>query len=338
MYDHLKKILFLLNEETAHNVTMRALNLFAKFNILHKVLSLPDSSKDHKYEFYNLNFKNRIGLAAGLDKDAEFIYPLSLLGFGFIEVGTVTPYSQLGNPKPRLERLLAEEAILNRMGFNSKGTYNLVKNIQRNLYKFRQQQTILGVNIGKNASTPLKFAIDDYIFCLNKVYHIADYITINISSPNTKNLRLLQSKDYLSDLIDALIEKRYELVNQYTKKKHLPLLIKISPDLKQEQLENIMEKINSSTIDGIIATNTQSHQGKNFAGGLSGAPLTVKANEILQNICTLNQRSIPIIASGGIMSKDDAVNKFNLGASLIQLYSGLIYHGPQLIQQCCTIK
>jgi len=285
-----------------------------------------------------LEFPNPVGLAAGFDKNGEYIDALSKLGFGFIEVGTVTPRPQRGNQKPRLFRIPAAQAIVNRMGFNNHGVEQLVKNIKRAKY-----QGILGVSIGKNTDTPIENAVDDYLFSFDKVYGYASYVALNISSPGTPNLRQLQRKNDLSELLSKLKLKQHKLAE--THGKYVPLVVKIAPDLTLAEVNDIAETLIEHNIDGVIATNsTLSRQGvesmenSTEKGGLSGAPLCKKATAIIRQLRAALGGTIPIIASGGIMTMEDAQEKFNTGASLVQIYSGLVYSGPKLISDILAIK
>ncbi len=280
-----------------------------------------------------LDFPNKVGLAAGFDKDAEYIDVLAKLGFGFIEIGTITPHPQLGNPQPRLFRLQEAEALINRMGFNNKGVDQVVKNIRRSKYS-----GILGISIGKNSTTPLEKAEDDYLYSLNRVYEYADYVALNVSSPGTKDLRKLQQPDYLSSMLSRLKSEQKTLTKKHGR--YVPLVIKIAPDLTEHELEKMADILLSQKIDGIIATNTTlSREGLNDIpssseeGGLSGKPLRQKALNVLRTINRLVGGKIAVIASGGIMTGDDALARINSGASLVQLYTGFIYHGPRIINE-----
>jgi dihydroorotate dehydrogenase len=282
-----------------------------------------------------LEFPNPVGLAAGLDKDAAHIDALARMGFGFIEVGTVTPRSQAGNPKPRLFRIEQKEAIINRFGFNNVGLDAFLDNVRATRWK-----GILGINIGKNADTPAGQAADDYALGLERVYADASYVTINISSPNTKGLRALQDREALDALLSRLARARQRLAALY--RRRVPLVLKVAPDLDPSQIESIAAAVLRHGIDGVIATNTSlsregveglPHAGE--AGGLSGAPILEKATGVLQAL----KRHLPdvtLIGAGGIMSGDDAATKFAAGAALVQLYSGLIYRGPGLVAECVS--
>jgi dihydroorotate dehydrogenase len=280
-----------------------------------------------------LNFPNPVGLAAGMDKNAEYIDSLAALGFGFIEVGTVTPRPQSGNPKPRLFRLPRAGAVINRMGFNNQGVDQLVKNIQQASFG-----GLIGINIGKNFDTPLEKAVDDYLVCLHKVYAVADYVTVNISSPNTPGLRQLQLGEELERLLSALKNAQLQLAKVH--KKYVPLVVKIAPDLSDAELVAIANQLLASQIDGVIATNTtlsrvgvENQPSANEMGGLSGAPLLGRATQVVQQLSATLQGQIPIIAAGGVMSGADAQEKIKAGASLVQIYTGLIYRGPMLVKE-----
>jgi dihydroorotate dehydrogenase len=283
-----------------------------------------------------LNFPNPVGLAAGLDKNGDCINGLAALGFGFIEIGTVTPLPQPGNPKPRLFRLPQANAIINRMGFNNHGVNKLIENVRHAEY-----QGILGINIGKNAATPIEKAADDYLICLRKVYARASYITVNISSPNTKNLRQLQDKDALNDLLTQLKAEQKKLAD--THGKYVPIALKIAPDMEAEQIIQIARLLMQHRIDGVIATNTTlSREGVanlphgTETGGLSGSPVRDKSTAVIRHLAAELKGALPIIGVGGILSGADAAEKITAGASLVQIYSGLIYRGPALICEACA--
>lgn len=325
IYKWIRHFLFQMEPEKAHAFVLNNLNKLYDHKLLVR----------HEYnlpkQLMNITFPNPVGIAAGLDKNGEYINALSALGFGFIEVGTVTPRPQDGNPKPRMFRLPQAQALINRLGFNNKGVDYLIKQIKNAEYG-----GVLGINIGKNFDTPLEKAVDDYLFCLQKVYQYADYITVNISSPNTPGLRQLQFGEELNNLLASLKKRQTELTDE--KKKYVPVVIKISPDLTQEQLENIAQTLISNQIDGVIATNTtvsreaiENNPLSQEQGGLSGKPLFNKSTEIVQQLHQLLQNKIPIIGVGGIMSAHDAQLKFQAGADLIQIYTGFIYKGPGLI-------
>ena len=333
-YSFFQKILFSMDAERSHLAALNGLNF------LHKLHLDPFGKETPKVpcKLMDLTLPNPVGLAAGLDKNGEFIDALAAFGFGFIEIGTVTPKPQAGNPKPRLFRLPEQRAIVNRMGFNNHGMDSVLANIRRSKY-----DGILGINIGKNATTPIENAVDDYLICLKKAYELASYITINISSPNTKNLRSLQGEDELNQLLAAIKFCQNDLANQHNK--YVPIALKIAPDLDENQIIAIAKAVRFHQIDGVIATNTTvdksslgNHPLSNEAGGLSGSPLKNKANEVLSILSKYlnppNELAIPIIGVGGISSGEDAVEKLQKGANAVQIYSGLIYQGPQLVREC----
>ncbi|WP_353572836.1 quinone-dependent dihydroorotate dehydrogenase [Candidatus Albibeggiatoa sp. nov. BB20] len=329
LYSIARPILFTQDPEKSHNLTLAALNtsLGASMTrlMVGKVANKPCT-------VMGIEFPNPVGLAAGLDKNGEYINGLAHLGFGFIEVGTVTPRPQQGNPKPRLFRIPKAQGIINRMGFNNHGVDRLISNVQQANY-----QGILGINLGKNATTPLENALDDYIMGLLKVYPYADYLVVNISSPNTKDLRQLQHGDELNNLLRGLKQAHEQACQQYDK--YVPLAVKIAPDMDNEELKQIADKLLQHKIDAVIATNTtiahdkvkQYPHGKE-TGGLSGAPLTERATQVIWQLKQILQEDMPIIAAGGIMTPNDAKEKLQVGASLVQVYSGLIYYGPTLVR------
>ena len=275
-------------------------------------------------ELLDCHFQNPLGIAAGLDKNGDYIDSLASIGFGFLEIGTVTPKPQYGNKKPRLFRDKPSKAIINRMGFNNKGINHLVKQLKK-----RKSAIPIGVSIGKNFDTPNNLAVNDYLYCLDKVFEFADYIAINISSPNTEGLRSFEVKQELVSLIKPLKERQLELTKQYGYK---PLILKISPDNDKEGLENICETILRFSIDGLICTNTTiNHNHFSGSGGLSGEPLKVPSTETLRKARKYLGDRFPLIASGGVMSKEDYQEKIKAGANLVQIYTGFIYEGPQLI-------
>ena len=287
-----------------------------------------------------LTFPNPVGLAAGLDKDGAYIDGLAALGFGFIEIGTVTPRAQPGNPKPRMFRLPEAQALINRMGFNNGGVDAFVRNVQASRF-YQKRQGILGLNIGKNADTPIERATDDYLYCLDKVYPYAAYVTVNISSPNTKNLRQLQQASELDALLSSLKQAQSRLAD--THGRYVPLVLKIAPDLDDEQIDTIASALLRHHIDGVIATNTtitrdavQGLAHANETGGLSGAPVRDLSTRVIRALHQVLQGEIPIIGVGGILSGTDASEKMAAGASLVQLYTGLIYRGPALVRECAS--
>ena len=323
LYGFARPFLFSLEPETAHRLGLR----LAGF-VFRKEFHCPVSAM-------GLTFPNPVGLAAGLDKDAAHVDALARMGFGFIEVGTVTPRPQPGNPKPRLFRLPRADALINRFGFNNVGVDAFLQNIARTRWR-----GVLGINIGKNADTPAEHAIDDYRLCLEKVYSAASYITINISSPNTAGLRSLQDRDSLEDLLGTLTETGKKLADQHGRR--VPLVLKIAPDLAPEDIPSIAASVQRHGIDGVIATNTSvSREGvenlphANEAGGLSGAPIRERASRVLKEL-SYSLSGTTLIAAGGIMSAEDASEKRAAGATLVQLYTGLIYRGPGLVGECVS--
>jgi dihydroorotate dehydrogenase len=323
-YGLARPLLFSLDPETAHKLSLG----FATFLPQLAVPACPVHAM-------GLKFPNPVGLAAGLDKDAAHIDALARLGFGFIEVGTVTPRPQPGNPKPRLFRLPQAQALINRFGFNNVGVHAFVENIART-----QWRGVLGVNIGRNADTPPERAADDYELCLQQVYAVASYVTINVSSPNTAGLRSLQEKDSLDHLLARLTATREKLSDRHGKR--VPLVLKVSPDIELEQISSIAESVRRHRLEGVIATNTSLSrdrvQGLRYAdeaGGLSGAPIRDRATRVLKQLKGLLP-DVTLIGAGGILSHADAVEKRAAGASLVQLYTGLIYRGPGLVAECVS--
>jgi len=327
MASFLQKILFQLDPERSHHVAMRGLQLAYRSGLTGcfiKPVSQPLS-------VMGLTFSNRVGLAAGLDKNADYVDALAALGFGFIEVGTITPKPQEGNPLPRLFRLIEQKAIINRMGFNNKGIEHAVRKLETIRYR-----GVLGVNIGKNKDTPLDHAIDDYLIGFRALWKFASYITINISSPNTPGLRDLQHGDLLASLLGALKQEQKTIAAK--EKKYVPLVVKISPDLSAEELQNLAAVLLQQQIDGVIATNTTLNRDgvkqlpyAGESGGLSGTPLEKRSTEVIQQLCSLLQDKIPVIASGGVMDKQAGTDKLNAGAKLLQVYTGFIYSGVKII-------
>jgi dihydroorotate dehydrogenase len=330
LYGLLRPLLFQLDPETAHRVTMTGLRLAGHGPLARLVTQqVPPSPRS----VMGLEFPNPVGLAAGLDKDADCLDALGLLGFGFIEVGTVTPRPQPGNPRPRVFRVREAQALINRMGFNNKGVDHLIENLRH-----REYDGIVGVNIGKNKDTPNENAVDDYLICLRKVYPHADYVAVNISSPNTPGLRDLQHGDALDRLLSTLKQEQRAMTDEYGR--HVPLAIKIAPDLTQGEIARIAHAVEAEGIDGVIATNTtNTREGVSHleraqeTGGLSGAPLTAKSQHVLEMLRAELSPSIPIIASGGVVSAAAARARIEAGASLVQVYTGLIYRGPGLVSE-----
>ena len=331
MYDYVRPLLFALDAETAHRLTLYALGVAHRSNLGRFVATPP---ADFPADAFGIRFPNPIGLAAGLDKNAAHLDELGALGFGFIEVGTVTPRPQPGNPKPRMFRLPAHEAIINRLGFNNEGVDALVRNVEASSYR-----GVLGINIGKNKDTSNERAVDDYLFCLERVYRHASYVTVNVSSPNTQGLRDLQEEATLRRFIETLREAQERLGSQAGARK--PMLLKIAPDLAEAELDGIAQVLRSTGIDGLICTNTTVDHAAvagdprgQEAGGLSGKPLFARSTEVLRGMRARLGASMPIIGVGGILEGSDAAEKLDAGANLVQVYSGLIYRGPQLIGEC----
>lgn len=333
-YPLARPALFAMDAETAHEVTLsglqRAYECGATRKLMHAQPKAPCT-------LMGMQLANPIGLAAGLDKNGAYIDALGNLGFGFIEVGTVTPRAQPGNPKPRMFRLPRANALINRLGFNNQGLDAFLANVQRS--QWRKQGGILGLNIGKNADTPIERAADDYLIGLEGVYPHADYVTVNISSPNTKNLRALQSGDELSSLLAQLADKRRALEDQHQRR--VPMAVKIAPDLTQDQIDAIADTLPRHGIDGVIATNTtlsrdavtgQAHADE--AGGLSGAPVHELSLKVIRRLKEQLGNSLAIIGVGGVMSGQQAREKMAAGADAVQLYTGLIYRGPALVGEC----
>ncbi|UCV14168.1 quinone-dependent dihydroorotate dehydrogenase [Quatrionicoccus australiensis] len=333
LYPILRKFFFSLDAETAHGIGMSGISFLGATG-LSGLLAKPVAADP--VEVMGLKFPNRVGLAAGLDKNGDYIDGLAALGFGSIEIGTITPRPQDGNPKPRMFRVPEAQGIINRMGFNNAGVDKLLANVRA--AEFPKKGGILGINIGKNATTPIDQAANDYLICLEKVYNDASYITVNISSPNTKNLRELQKDDALDDLLAQLKAKQEQLVQNYGK--YVPMALKIAPDLDDVQITAIADALRRHRMDGVIATNTTlSREGVenlpngNETGGLSGAPVFKKSTEVLRKLSVALAGELPIIGVGGILSGQDAVAKIEAGASLVQVYSGFIYRGPELVSE-----
>lgn len=328
IYTLYKKAAFRMNPELVHTLTLKGLRLTHRRDKRH---FLAGRFADKPVELMGLRFPNAIGLAAGMDKNGDYIDALGGLGFGFVEIGTITPRPQSGNPKPRLFRIPEQDAIINRMGFNNKGVDHLCKQVMRTRYK-----GILGINIGKNFDTPLENAADDYVTCMNAVFHLADYIAVNISSPNTIGLRELQDGQTFNDLIARLKAEQIRL--NKSRNTPVPLLIKIAPDLSPEEIRFMGTCMLENDIDGVIATNTtikrdglESYETARESGGLSGYPLQDLSTHVIRQLSEVLQGRIPIIGVGGIMDGTSAVAKLDAGATLVQVYSGLIYRGPGII-------
>ncbi len=330
LYSFVRFILFLLPAEFSHDFGLRSLFWLHKLNLLWLVrVPVPNCP----VQVLGLNFANPVGLAAGLDKNADYLDALGALGFGFVEVGTVTPRPQDGNPRPRMFRLKDKRALINRMGFNNKGVTHMLKNLSKRRYK-----GIVGVNIGKNLTTPVEKAVDDYLYCLREVYAYADYVVINLSSPNTPGLRSLQFGIELKKLLRSLRQSQLALAKE--QRKHVPVLLKVAPDLNSEEAVNIAQVVMEEGLEGLIVGNTtvdrSSIGGSTYAGepgGLSGAPLTQHSTQVLGWMVQAVAGKIPVFGVGGIMSGDDAVAKKRAGAMLIQVYTGFIYGGPALLRE-----
>lgn len=336
LYSLTRPLLFTLDPETAHNLTLPSLKRAAACGLT-SLISRPAADPR---TVMGITFPNPVGLAAGLDKDGACIDGLAALGFGFIEVGTVTPRAQSGNPKPRIFRLPQANAVINRMGFNNGGVDAFVANVQASKF-YRNKEGVLGLNIGKNADTPIERAADDYLHCLEKVYPYASYVTVNISSPNTKNLRQLQGGSELDALLSQLKDAQHRLADRH--KRYVPIALKIAPDVDGEQVKSIAGALLRHKMDAVIATNTtitrDAVKGLPHAeetGGLSGAPVFEMSNAVIRALKAELGNAVPIIGVGGILSGDDAKAKIVAGASLVQLYTGLIYHGPALVKECAA--
>jgi dihydroorotate dehydrogenase len=331
-----RPFLFGLDAETAHEITMAGLTATQGTPL---TWAYCNGRVDDPITLTGLKFPNRIGMAAGLDKNARAIDGLGAMGFGFVEVGTVTPLAQPGNPKPRMFRLPAANALINRLGFNNEGLDAFLANVQK--AKFRSVNSanpmLLGLNIGKNAATPIENATDDYLICLRGVYPHADYVTVNISSPNTKNLRALQSDEALDALLGAIAAERTVLKQKHGKS--VPIFVKIAPDLDAAQIDVIAATLLRHKMDGVVATNTtlsrEAVKGLphcDEAGGLSGAPVLQASNQVIRQLRAALGKDFPIIGVGGVMSAADAVSKIEAGADVVQIYTGLIYKGPDLVK------
>jgi dihydroorotate dehydrogenase len=339
IYALARPLLFALDPEVAHHLTLEKL---ARAHALGVARWLQRSVPDDPVEIFGVHFRNPVGLAAGLDKNGAYIDALGDLGFGFIEAGTVTPKPQPGNPRPRLFRLPQAHALINRFGFNSDGLDAFVRNASASR-TFAQAGGVIGINIGKNAATPIEQALDDYLICLRSVYPLLltrpGYVTVNISSPNTRDLRSLQAEDQLSGLLRGVLDERRRLADQHGKR--IPVAVKIAPDLVDADLPRIADTLVEQGVDAIIATNTTTARDRIVglpnaaqAGGLSGAPLQARSTAVIAALSRHLQGRLPIIGVGGILGAEDALAKMAAGASLIQLYTGLIYRGPQLVYEC----
>lgn len=332
IYSLLSPLLFQFDAESVHDFTLKSLKTAERLGVL-KLYPAPPVCQPRTV--MGITFPNAVGLAAGLDKNGAVIDGMAALGFGFIEIGTVTPRPQPGNPKPRLFRVKEAQGIVNRFGFNNLGVDNLIENV-----KAAKHKGVLGINIGKNFDTPNERAVDDYLICMRKVYAYASYITVNISSPNTKNLRALQEKEALSDLLATLKAEQLNLAEQYGR--YVPVALKIAPDLELAQVNEIADLLMIHKVDAVIATNTtlsrdavKGMKNADETGGLSGAPVREKSTLVIGQLSRRLQGALPIIGVGGILSGADAVEKIAAGASLVQVYSGLIYKGPKLVHDIC---
>lgn len=331
MYGIARSFLFCLDAERAHDLSLKAIEAAYRSGLNPLLASKPEPLPS---TVFGIDFPNPVGLAAGLDKNAAHIDALAALGFGFIEVGTTTPRAQAGNPKPRMFRLPEHEAVINRLGFNNEGVDALIRNAEHSRFN-----GVLGINIGKNKDTPNERAIDDYLFCLERVYARASYVTVNISSPNTQGLRDLQEEETLKRFIGTLREAQERLGAKHGARK--PMLLKIAPDLSEAELDSIAEVLLTARIDGVICTNTTTdrsavggHRHANEAGGLSGKPVFGKSTLVLQGMAQRLEGHIPLIGVGGISSGADARAKLDAGARLVQFYTGMVYRGPTLIGEC----
>lgn len=328
LYSFIKPVLFKLDPERAHKIACSALQVSSELSLNRPLFG---ARVEQPIALMGLRFPNRVGLAAGFDKNGDYYQALSELGFGYVEVGTVTPKPQAGNIKPRLFRLVEASALINRMGFNNKGVDYALKQLEK-----RNWNEIIGVNIGKNRDTSIEKAVDDYVYCFRTIAPVADYITVNVSSPNTANLRELHKSNYLGPLLESLLRVRSDM----NIGRHIPLLIKVSPDMTSEQLQDFITTIKQSDVDGIIGTNTSINRDSvshlrfgNEQGGLSGSPLLSPALQLIKTLREELGPDFPLIGVGGIMHVDDAQKFFTAGANLVQIYSGFVYKGPHLIKE-----
>lgn len=333
MYPFIRDLLFKLDAETSHEFSLDLLGAAERLKLIN--LLLPPVAAN-PVTVMGLTFPNPVGLAAGLDKNGDFFNALGAMGFGFVEIGTVTPKPQLGNPQPRLFRIPEAQAIINRMGFNNKGVDHLIEQVKR-----RRYQGILGINIGKNATTPVENAVDDYTICMRKVYAHADYITVNVSSPNTQGLRDLQFGDSLNRLLESLKKEQLALQQQHNSYK--PVAVKIAPDMDDDAIQQVAATLLEQGIDGVIATNTtigregvEQYPTSKETGGLSGLPVRDKSTHVIKALYAELGDKLPIIGVGGISDGNSAVEKIKAGAKLVQVYSGFIYRGPALIGEAAS--
>lgn len=329
MYSLVRKALFCLNPETSHDLSLDCLGAAERLGVMK--LAGKTAVAD-PVEVMGLSFPNRVGLAAGLDKNGDFFNALGHLGFGFIEIGTITPKPQPGNPQPRMFRLPEKQAIINRMGFNNKGVAHLVEQVKQ-----RRFNGVLGINIGKNKNTSAEESLNDYLLCMRAVYEYADYITVNISSPNTPGLRDLQFGESLSQLLSGLKAEQAVLAEQVGR--YVPLAVKIAPDMSDDEIRDVANILKTEQLDAVIATNTTVERDAvndiehgDEQGGLSGAPVFEQSTHVVAVLAQALNGALPIIGVGGIVCADDAVAKIQAGASLVQVYSGFIYEGPQLVE------
>ncbi len=346
MYRFFRPLLFRLDPETAHNLTLNLLRLAGIFPPSRWLLQVLFAAPEKPVEAFGLKFKNPVGLAAGYDKDGVALRGLAALGFGHLEIGTVTPRPQEGNSKPRVFRLVEDEAVINRMGFPGKGAEYVAKRLLRRpgrphgsplQNRAARNDTIIGMNLGKNKDTPLEAAAEDYITLMRRFMSLADYLAINVSSPNTVGLRRLQGRDMLQSLLGAIAQERESIA--LGRGGHKPVLVKLAPDLSEEELDDALGVILDTRMDGVIATNTtlgrdglrSKHQGE--TGGLSGRPLTVHSEAVLEKVVKRLEGRIPVISVGGIMSPEDAKRRLDMGAALVQIYTGLVYAGPGLVKK-----
>lgn len=333
-YRLFRPILFSLDPETVHNLTLRLLELAGVLPSvrawLRRIFTL--KRPDLRVHAFGLDFVNPVGMAAGYDKNGRAIFGMACLGFGHLELGTVTPYAQVGNPRPRVFRLPEDEALINRMGFPNEGAEALLRRLQKGC----PNEIVVGVNIGKGMVTPLDRAVDDYMLMMRMFYPHADYLVVNVSSPNTLGLRRLQAREYLGGLLGALSAARQELQSAYDRR--VPILVKLAPDLTDRELEDAIGSISETGMEGVIATNTTIKRPglrsrfREETGGLSGVPMRKRSTEVVRRIHTLTNGRLPIIGAGGIFGPDDAREKLDAGAVLIQVYTGLIYQGPSLVR------
>jgi dihydroorotate dehydrogenase len=335
VYDLIRPLLFLLDPERAHQLTLRALSTASRIGPLRDALAASNQpSTTHSVQVFGLTFKNRVGLAAGYDKNGAAVPGLAALGFGHIEVGTVTRVPQLGNPKPRVHRVPETRGVINSMGFPNDGVDTLLRNLRS---VGRPYGSVLGINIGKGRDTPIERAAEDYVALLTICAPHADYIAVNISSPNTMNLRALQARSAIEELLRDVLQARDALPVR------VPVLVKIAPDLTDSELDDVLAAIHTAGADGVIATNTtlsradQPEFAQHLKGGLSGAPLTQRATHVIAHAQRLLGGRLPIVGVGGIMSRDDAQAKLDAGATLLQVYSGLVYRGPSLVREVASV-